>query len=297
MKTIVFFLLNSFCSFCLLSSVGASSPMVEKHMFSPEPDLKRSHKSPLALKLEKQVVFSGVIISSRGKWAMIREKRRKADSELRGLHKEGDEIYGMVIKEIGNNFLILAGEGKEVRLNLYHEGKQRPAMLAEVATSSASDDNVSAKGLPPASKSTVRKTVAKKSPFPLPQASGMPDLGSEKRGRVKPSANNSFPGAMPKEPAKRNAFPPTASPFPQASGMPALGSDKKGSLKPSASNSFLDAMPKEPAKGNASPPTASPFPKEDFPPNPFLEDQLPNPFLQETPPNPFLEQGPNAGGE
>ncbi len=250
MKSIILFLLISFSLFCPVSSVGASSPMVKRHMFSPEPDLKRSHKSPLAMKLEKEVVFSGVIISSQGKWAMIREKKRKADSEVRGLLKEGDEINGMVIKEIGNNFLILAGEGKEVRLNLYHEGKSRPAILAEAVPSPTSDDKVPAKGLLPASKSAARKTEAKQK-----------------------------------------------SPFPQDSGMPSLGSEKKGSVKSSAVNPFLDAMHKEQAQGSASPPMPSPFPKEEFPPNPFLEDQPPNPFLQEMPPNPFLEQGPNAGGK
>jgi len=249
MKRIIFFLLISFCLVSPVSYGGASSPMVERHIFSPEPDVKRSHKSPVALKLEKEVVFSGVVISSQGKWAMIREKRRRAEPDVRGLRKEGDEINGMVIKEIGNNFLILVGDGKEVRLNLYHEGKLRPAMLADAEPSTVSDENVSTKGLPPASKSTVRKTA-----------------GQQQR------------------------------PFPQDSGMPNVGSKKKGSVTPSASNPFLDAMRKEQTKRSSPPPTTSPFPKEEFPPNPFLEDQPPNPFLQETPPNPLLEQGPNAGG-
>ncbi len=215
MKNIILIFLISFCLFCSLSSAGISSPMVERHMFSPEPDLKRFNKSPLALKLEKEVAFSGVIISSHGKWAMIKEKRTKPESEVRGLRKEGDEINGMVIKEIGNNFLILENKGKEVRLNLYHEGKLRPAMLAESGPSTASGDSVPAKGRPPASKSAVPKTTTQqKSPFPQ-GSGGMPAVGPDKKGRIKSSASSPFPGAMDKEQAQGNEFPPTASPFPK----------------------------------------------------------------------------------
>jgi hypothetical protein len=108
--------------------------MVERHIFSPEPDFKGSYKSPLSLKLEKDLIFSGVIISSQGKWAMIRETGKGRGPEKSGLHKEGDEIKGMVIKEINSNFLILEGQDKEVRLYLYHEGKQRPSAPSESAT-------------------------------------------------------------------------------------------------------------------------------------------------------------------
>lgn len=245
MKNNIFFLFIMNILFCPLLSMGASAPMVERHMFSPEPDVNRSYKSPLAMKLEKKVVFTGVIISSHGKWAMIREKGKNADAEVRGLLKEGDEIKGMVIRQIGNNFLILADEGKDVRLNLYHKGKLRPAMLPESEPSAASDDKVPAKGPYSASRSIVRKTAAKqKSPFP--QNSVMPGLGSEEKGRMKPSAGNPFPDAMHKEQAKGNAFPPTASPFPQKEFPP---------------NPFL----------------------EDQPPNPFLQKTPPNPFLEQGP--------------
>jgi len=108
--------------------------MVEQHIFSPEPDFKGSYKSPMSLKLEKELVFTGVIISPQGKWAMIREKGKKRSPEESGLHKEGDEIKGMVIKEISSNFLILSGKDKEVRLYLYHEGKQRPSAPPESET-------------------------------------------------------------------------------------------------------------------------------------------------------------------
>jgi hypothetical protein len=131
MKRIIFclFFLGAFFE---LAALAASSPMVERHIFSPEPDGKGTYKSPMEMKMEREFVFTGVIISPQGKWAMIREKESEnSEEKTAGLHKEGDEIKGMTIREIGVNYLILSGEGKDVRMELYQGGKTRPPAPAE----------------------------------------------------------------------------------------------------------------------------------------------------------------------
>jgi hypothetical protein len=170
--------------------------MVERHIFSPEPDFKGSYKSPLSLKLEKDLIFSGVIISSQGKWAMIRETGKGRGPEKSGLHKEGDEIKGMVIKEINSNFLILEGQDKEVRLYLYHEGKQRPSAPSESATpdvstaeSPADATTASAKSKAEATKATASKDKPRNA---LAEAMRRIMEESEKEESTSPPAVNPF---------------------------------------------------------------------------------------------------------
>lgn len=105
-------------------------PMVEKHMFSPAlgtPGAMKKKKSPMTGKLEREILFTGVIISPQGRRAMMRERMTPKGERQSILLKEGDEIRGMTIKKIGINFVVLAGEGEEVRLNLYQGEKKRPA--------------------------------------------------------------------------------------------------------------------------------------------------------------------------
>jgi hypothetical protein len=121
-------------------SLGAS-PMVEHHIFAPEEqeDVTAEavkEKSPEVEKLEREVLFTGIIIGPDGKRAMIREKAhsRGKEAEKASLLREGDEIRGMTVKEIGSNYLVLAGQGGDVRLNLFQEGKERPAPPPEPKT-------------------------------------------------------------------------------------------------------------------------------------------------------------------
>lgn len=120
---------------------GDPSPMVERRIFVPEAQEEvgseaiRS-KSPEAEKLERELVFTGVIIAPDGKRAMVKEKAgaRGKESEKAAPLKEGDEIHGMTVKEIGRNYLILAGQSGDVKLNLFQQGKDRPAPPPEPKT-------------------------------------------------------------------------------------------------------------------------------------------------------------------
>jgi len=209
-----FFLFLTLCLFFPLSAMGASSPMVERHIFSPEPGATGSHKSPLALKLEKELMFTGVIISPHGKWAMIREKGKKPDVEVSGRLKEGDEIKRMVIRKIGNNFLILAGEGKEVRLNLYHEGKQRPAMPPGSETPLTSKDKMPS-GASPASSESGTGAIADKRKSSVPHESKMPARRPGEKTGASPPVKNPFLDALSREQTTDSPFPPDDAPFPQ----------------------------------------------------------------------------------
>ena len=210
----IFSFLIMLCIFFPLSFAGASSPMVERHLFAPEPDTQGTYKSPLAVRLEKELMFTGIIISPQGKWAMIREKGGKADREGSGLHKEGDEIKGLLIQQIGNNFLILAGDGKEVRLNLYHEGKSRPEKPVGADTASVAEVRDPASAPPVSAKTRVGSSADKpKRTFTQGNNRSMPASG--KKTDVGPPTRSPFPGDMPGVQSQGSPFPPDTPPFPE----------------------------------------------------------------------------------
>jgi len=107
-------------------------PMVEKHIFSLKSNTRESPRKgePSGPReVDRAISFTGVIISPQGKRAMIKEgvRSRGRQGTRSNLYKEGDEIDGMILKEIGSNYIVLLREGKEVRLRLYKGGKKRPA--------------------------------------------------------------------------------------------------------------------------------------------------------------------------
>ena len=108
-------------------------PMIEKHIFSPQDDVQgkvTKGEPPRAKKVEREISFTGIIISPKGKLAMIKERgayrAREGEKNTSGLYKEGDEINGMTLKEIGPNYIVLLKGDKEVRLKLYKGEKRRP---------------------------------------------------------------------------------------------------------------------------------------------------------------------------
>jgi hypothetical protein len=117
------------------------SAMVEHHIFMPEEQAAArpeaaNEKTPEVKKLERELLFTGIIIGPDGRRAMIREKPRHRGKEVENdsLLREGDEIHGMTLKHIGRNYLLLTGQGGDVRLNLFQEGKKRPPPPPEPKT-------------------------------------------------------------------------------------------------------------------------------------------------------------------
>ncbi len=119
---------------------GQQPPMIEKHIFSPDTEIPESPKkgeSRKEMALEREISFTGIIISPQGKRAMIKERARVrlkgTEKQKSLLYKEGDEINGMTLKEIGTNYIVLLKDGKEVRLRLYRGDKKRPSPPREPA--------------------------------------------------------------------------------------------------------------------------------------------------------------------
>jgi len=141
--------------------------MVEKHIFSPRTEVTGRYgkrESSKTNKWERSLVFTGIIISPRGKLALIKEKDRSKEKSQ--LYKEGEEVNGMIIKEIGPNYIILSGEGKDVRLSLYKAEKKRPRPPSDRRISEGSSRRRSTlkRGIPPSArqKKRVNKPILRK---------------------------------------------------------------------------------------------------------------------------------------
>jgi hypothetical protein len=114
------------------------SPMAEKHIFTPDNIGEPKEEGPpapviTASALEKEIRFTGVLISAKGKSVILTENAKKDKNGLKHVLMQGDQIKGMTIQEIGSNFVLLAGkDNTRVKMNLYKGAKTRPApVLAE----------------------------------------------------------------------------------------------------------------------------------------------------------------------
>lgn len=118
-----------------------SDTMVKKHLFMPETYLiengglngKKKPLSKIFRMAERQLVFSGVIASRKGKKALILNRGDKDPSKRRTsrILEKGDSIMDLLVKKVGPNFVILASKGETLRLNLYHGKKNRPRPIPQ----------------------------------------------------------------------------------------------------------------------------------------------------------------------
>lgn len=198
---------------CLLcqSAGAASSPMVERHVFTPLQESEKEVQSEVAKianpkELQKQFIFSGVIIGPKGKQAMIRETGGKpADAPKNKPYSIGDQIKGMTIKDIGSNHIILAGQEGETKLNLYGGGKPRPSppAIAPEPPSKPPNQPLDPSKMPPSlpdSGAPPGSGVNKTLPGPAPEVAG----SNEAPSGEPPSGLNPFVDAM-KKAAERKA--------------------------------------------------------------------------------------------
>ncbi|MFH0994556.1 MAG: hypothetical protein V1844_03545 [Pseudomonadota bacterium] len=114
----------------------AGSPaMIDRHIFTPDntanEDVMPPVSAPAGAALEKELSFTGVLITPKGKQAIITENTKTEPRKQKQILKEGDQVKGMTIKEIGPNYVLLAGKESNTRLNLYKGAKPRPAPIAE----------------------------------------------------------------------------------------------------------------------------------------------------------------------
>lgn len=207
-------------------------PMVEKHIFSPETAEKgtplEDKKSPAVKQIERKIAFTGVILSPQGRRAMIREKIMRKGKGRTELYKEGDEIASMTLKKIGSNFIVLAGEGKDVKLMLYQGKKKRPAppalpkVVKTPRTSAGSEFGSSS-------------TTAGKKPVqnPAVQGSAQKPTGAIVRSSAKKPAL---------APSGKKSAPKPSNPFLEALKKAARKRRESGGATPSATNGFLEAI-------------------------------------------------------
>ncbi len=117
--------------------------MVERHIFTPETAVEQKEEVPAATgptisALEKELQFTGVLVTPKGKRAIIAEAAKNDKAKPNRVLKEGDQIKGMIITEIGPNYVLLAGKENAVRLNLYKGAKPRPVPQQEPVNLAAS---------------------------------------------------------------------------------------------------------------------------------------------------------------
>jgi len=111
-------------------------PMIDRHIFLPESPGEQKEESPAVpaatgSALEKEILFSGVLVTPKGKQAIISENIKNDKTKQKHVYKEGDQIKGMTVKEIGSNYVMIATKENTVRLNLYKGIKSRPAPAPE----------------------------------------------------------------------------------------------------------------------------------------------------------------------
>lgn len=200
-------------------SVSAEpSPMVQQHIFAPDQGLeqKPAPVAPIdAAGLEKDMIFTGVLLTPNGKQAILAEtgKNEKGAQKQKHIMKEGDSIKGMAIKEIGPNYLLLSSNENLIRIKLYAGIKSRPIAPPDTAMADAAAANpTGAVKLPPAG-NQPQNTV------PAPPGSKM-DMKSRNAsgGNAPPIApvdktSNAIFGGGGENPGQQEANPP-ASPNP-----------------------------------------------------------------------------------
>jgi hypothetical protein len=106
----------------------ATSPMIEKHIFLPEKVSKKKKVPFDEAKIKKDIIFTGVVISSKGRYAFIKQRSNKDSKKI---YEQGEELAGGVLSEVASNYIVLSNEGNDLKLKLYSGTKKRPAPVKE----------------------------------------------------------------------------------------------------------------------------------------------------------------------
>jgi len=220
------------------SASAEPSPMVQQHIFAPDQGLEQKAPpiAPVdAAGLEKDLIFTGVLLTPKGKQAILAEtgKNEKGAQKQKHIMKEGDSIKGMAIKEIGSNYLLLSSNENLVRIKLYAGIKSRPIAPPDTALADAANPTGAVK-LPPAG-NQPQNTV------PAPPGSKM-DMKSR---------NASGGNAPPIAPVDNN----TNAIF----GGGGENSGQQQANQPASSNPFLDVIKRSAENAQSGGAVANPF--------------------------------------
>ena len=129
--------LGLFMAFSTDVLCAGAPAMIDRHIFTPDNIATTNEEAglpaaaPSSAALEKELSFTGVLITPQGKQAIITENTKGEPKKQKHTVKEGDQVKGMMVKEIGPNYVLLTAKESDTRLNLYKGAKLRPAPIAE----------------------------------------------------------------------------------------------------------------------------------------------------------------------
>jgi len=225
-------------------ALAGTSAMVDRHIFTPDISSKPKEDAPVpttgsASELEKEISFTGIMITPKGRQAILSGKKKNDKEMQKSVYQTGDQINGMTIKEIGSNYVMIAGSEQTVRLNLYRGGKNRPApslpepvrpdaapnaanpstglmppMTANAQQPGSGPNNPGVSSTPPAKPQQNPANQQVPSPFGGAN-SGSPDTGNADSGNVAPENAGAAPNpfteimknAVKQNPSKQGQLP------------------------------------------------------------------------------------------
>jgi hypothetical protein len=206
-----FFFIGLIVWMAACSALAEQAQMVERHIFTPETAADSKEELPAlpavtSSTLEKEISFTGVVISPKGKLAMIAEGTKNEKKKKQFL-KVGDQIKGMTLKEIEPNHVLIASKDSTIRLNLYRGGKTRPTAPPETGRSATENP---ANAMPPGLTADAQK--AKMTPEGTPPIPA-PDVAEEKEPTPAPGSPFGGGGSGAPPSANPNTEPTGSNPF------------------------------------------------------------------------------------
>lgn len=126
------------------------SPMAEKHIFSPDPDIIGENNDimngnqdgkgndvqqsvdALMQKVKREMELTGIIITPESKKAMIVYKGKGAKEQTAQLYDVGASIDIYLLKDVFPNYVVIAQNNLEVKLGLFQERANRPDQPKDV---------------------------------------------------------------------------------------------------------------------------------------------------------------------
>ena len=194
----------------------ANSPMIEKHIFLPEKVSKKKKVPFDEAKIKKDIIFSGVVISSKGRYAFIKQRSKKDDKKI---FEQGDELAGGVLSRIASNYIVLSNDGKDLKLKLYSGKKKRPAPVKVkkappakvVKTAKKTPAKTASNTAKPAANNAASTKKTSKGLFGLPAVQNQGGTA----GQTATGATNPFKEALQKAMQNKGSKPPS-NPFTEA---------------------------------------------------------------------------------
>jgi hypothetical protein len=203
--------------------------MVEKHIFLAEsPSSEEEGSSMDTTQVKIKMVFTGVVISDRGRYALIEEKIHKEKGKKKKIYAMGDTISGYRIKRIEPNYIVLSQGDRSIKLKLYGSVKNRPAYIGAPGATAQAGTGSSNGNQPANARNAVRNNT-------VPGKGAVPGQKNNGSGTAKPVTPPAPKAAV------SNAF---------ADAIRKAVEKAKSGNAPQKSNPFLDIVKKARQKGN-----------------------------------------------